>query len=137
MPDSRRNLTCRLNAPPFGYRNSLVASHERLTSQLRAELDSGKKPSELTQTGELQRLEELLAATGSWFAPLQEQINTIAERKRLSRQLITETQSAFADWGAAHARMLTAIRTRRIPSVTELIQAAERIRELVERFKRL
>jgi hypothetical protein len=125
------------NQAKIGYRNSLAAAHEHLMDKLRAELDSGKKPSELTQAEDLQRLDDLLAATDSWFGPLQEQVNAIGERERLSRQLITETKSAFADWGAAHARMLTAIRTKRIPSATELVQAAERIRELVERFKKL
>jgi hypothetical protein len=125
------------NQANLAYRNSLAAAHERLMNQLRSELDAGKKPSELAQTEELRRLEDLLAATDSWFGPLQEQISTIGERERLSRQLITETRSAFADWGAAHARMLTALRTRRVPSATELVEAAERIRELVERFKKL
>lgn len=125
------------NQAKLGYRNSLLAAHERLLNQLRADLDAGKKPSELSQTEELRRLDELLAATDSWSGPLQDQLNAIGERERLSRQLITETRSAFADWGAAHARMLTAIRTKRIPSAIELVQAAERIRELVERFKRL
>jgi hypothetical protein len=125
------------NQAKLGYRNSLVASHESLVNKLRAELESGKKPSELTQTEELGRLNDLLTGTDSWFVPLQEQLNVIAQRECLSRQLITETRSAFADWGAAHARMLTAVRTRRIPSTVELIQAADRIRELVDRFKNL
>jgi oligoribonuclease NrnB/cAMP/cGMP phosphodiesterase (DHH superfamily) len=103
--------------------------------QLRSELASNKKPSELTQANEIRRLDELIAATDSWDRAFQTQLKTITERERLARQLIAETRSAFADWTAAHARMLAAVRTKRVLSASELTETAERIRKLIERFE--
>jgi hypothetical protein len=122
------------NQSKVAYRASLVASREKWMDKIRSELDSGRKPSEITQVDEIKRLEELLAATDSWNGFLQDQLRAIAERERLSRLLISETKSALVEWAAAHARMLTAIRTRRMLSAAELVQAAERIRGLGDDF---
>jgi hypothetical protein len=55
----------------------------------------------------------------------------------VARQLIVETQVALQDWATAHAQLLAAVRTKRAPSIAELSAAAERIRELVQKFRNL
>ena len=125
------------NAPQLSYRQQLLLRRDELHKTLDGGLRTNKKLSELTESSELEKLDHLLTDTASWQAPLQAQFDNLAARERLTRQLISETKTAFGDWAAAHSRMLAAVRTRRVPSAVELTQATERIRELVEKFKNL
>ena len=119
------------------YRDQLLKSRKNLLAKLQQELKEDKSPSAITDTTELAKLDELLIAAEKACEPLNAQLAVINERERLGRQLITEVRSGLADWAAAHARMLTAVRTKRVPSATELAQAAERIKKLVEKFEKL
>jgi hypothetical protein len=124
-------------AAPLGYRKQLQKRRNALQDQVSAALREGKKPSEIAEASELERVNQLLAAAEPWNDSFQKQIDVIALRERLTHQLISETRSAFGDWAAVHSRLLAAVRTKRIPSATEIVEAAERIRDLVNKFKAL
>jgi len=125
------------NQAGLGYREQLIETHETLMGSMNRALANGRKPSELTETGELKRVEELLAEADSWYGPLEAQLEAISDRQQVARQLVAETQSALKDWAVAHGQLLAAVRVKRLPSVAELSDAAERIRELVEKFRNL
>lgn len=125
------------NAPQLGYREQLLKKRVELQDSMNAALRSGKNPSQLTEANELARVGELLEAADAWHGPLKEQLDGISARERVTRQLISEAKSGFGDWAAAHSQMLAAVRTKRIPSAAELVQVAQRIRELMEKFKAL
>ncbi len=119
------------------YRDQLLESRKTIHAQLQQALKAGQSPSTLNDAAELKKLDELLASAEKACDPLNTQLSIVNERERLGRQLITEIRSGLADWAAAHSRMLTAVRTKRVPSAAELAQAAERIKKLVEKFEKL
>ena len=79
----------------------------------------------------------MLGQTDGWNSNYDSQQAAIAERGRLAHEIVAATQAAFADWASAHARLLVATRTKRLPSVSELMEATARINELVERYRNL
>ena len=126
------------NQREIGYRRQLVDSRRQLMGIVGEELKKDKANiTKIERTDELGRLGEMLAATDSWNLTYTNQQNTIAERGRIAREMIAATQAAFSDWAAGHARLLAAVRAKRTPSAVELAAAATRIRELVDRYRRL
>ncbi len=119
------------------YRDQLLKSRKSLFAKLQQALKEERSPSTLSDAAELTKLDELLVFAEKACEPLNTQLAGINERERLGRQLMTEVRSGLADWAAAHTSMLTAVLTKRAPSAAELIQAAERIKKLVEKFEKL
>ena len=119
------------------YRDQLLTSRRNLFGTLQQAIKNNRSPSTLSEAGELAKLEELLLSAEKACDPLNVQLAAINDRERLGRQLITEIRSGLADWAAAHSRMLTAVRIKRVPSAAELSQAAQRIKMLVEKFENL
>jgi len=125
------------NATGLGYRDQLIKRRDELMNRMNSSLAGGRTAVELTETNQLTRVDELLAGTDSWYEPLQAQLKEITTREKLARQLVAETQVALGDWAAAHGQLLAAVRSKRPPSIAELSEAAQRIRELVEKFRNL
>ena len=125
------------NAASLGYREVLITTRDELMKRMNASLANGKKATELAEAEELKRVDDLLAATDSWYEPLQVQFKEIATREKLARELIAEIQVSLGDWAAAHGQLLAAVRSKRPPSIAELSEAAQRIRELVQKFRNL
>lgn len=134
---AQRNGLKQANAVRLAYRERLTGSRDGLFERLNAALAEGKSASQLPEPAELKHLEELLANTDSWYGPLAADLEAISAREQVTRELIAATRSALDDWGAVHARLLTAVRARRLPSAAELVQSAERIRDLVTRLQDL
>jgi len=125
------------NQARLSYRASLIQSREVLMKRMGNALDQNQKPTQLADADELKRADELLQAADAWYQPLDAQLKEIANREKVARQLIAETQVALQDWAVAHGQVLSAVRTRRPPSVAELTDAAQRIRDLVQKYRNL
>lgn len=100
-------------------------------------LDQNEKVTQLADAAELKRADELLQAADAWYLPLDTQLKEIGAREKVARQLIAETQVGLQDWAVAHGQVLSAVRTKRPPSVAELSEAAQRIRDLVQKYRNL
>lgn len=126
------------NQREIGYRRQLVDSRRQLMGVVGNELKKeNANITKIERTDELGRLDQLLAATDGWNTAYTAEQKTIAERGRIAREMIAATQAAFSTWAAGHARLLAAVRAKRTPSAVELAAAATRIRELVDRYRRL
>jgi len=123
--------------PDTNLRDELERARIRRQEAMRTSLRAGKAPSELADATELSRADELLAGLAPKLDEMNGQLGAISERERVALQLFAEIRSGLADWAAAHTRILTAVRTKRIPSAAELGAAADRIRQLVEKFENL
>lgn len=133
----KRDALATANQSELGYRRQLLATQHELMGAIQSDLAEKKTPSSLTRVEELNRVAQLLTPMESWNSKYESQQAAIAERGRLAHEIIVATQSAFADWATAHARLLVATRTKRLPSVSELMEATARINELVERYRNL
>jgi hypothetical protein len=134
---AERDALADANQGELGYRRQLLATQRELMGSIRTELGENKKPSTLTNAGELERITQLLAQSDPWSAGYESEQAAIAGRGRLAHEMIGATQAAFADWATAHARLLATVRTKRVPSVDELLEATARINDLVERYRNL
>lgn len=125
------------NEREIAYRNQLLVTRRTLMPSIQTELGEKKSPLALSAAKELEQVDELLAHTETWFNGYKQEEAAIQNRERLTRELIATTRSAFEDWSAVHQRMLTAVRTKRIPDAAEVIVAAGQIKTLVERYRSL
>lgn len=125
------------NEREIAYRNQLLVTRRTLMPSIQSELGEKKSPLALSAAKELEQVDALLAHTETWFNGYKQEEAAIQSRERLARELIATTRSAFEDWAAAHERMLAAVRTKRIPSAAEVIDAAAQIKALVERYRSL
>jgi hypothetical protein len=125
------------NEREIAYRNQLLVTRRTLMPSIQTELGEKKSPLALSAAKELEQVDELLAHTETWFNGYKQEEAAIQNRERLTRELIATTRSAFEDWSAVHQRMLTAVRTKRIPDAAEVIVAAGQIKALVERYRSL
>lgn len=135
--DAQHDRLERDNQSEINYRQRLLAARRNLMGKAANQLDQGVNPTALAGGDDLKRTDELLAANEAWRTAYTAQQAAIAERGRLASEMIGAAQAAFADWTAAHARLLAAVRARRIPSMAELTDAAKRIRDLVDRYRKL
>jgi len=125
------------NQARLSYRARLIQSREVLMKRMTNALDQNEKVTQLADAAELKRADELLQAADVWYLPLDTQLKEIADREKVARQLIAESQVALQDWAVAHGQVLSAVRTKRPPSVAELSEAAQRIRDLVQKYRNL
>ena len=121
----------------IAMREVLLGKREEILADLQLALEQGRSPTALPKTQELEAVDELLASVSEASEPMESKLAGIAERERLGRRLIHEIQAGVVDWAMAHSRMLTAVRTKQLPSVAELKEAAERIKSIVEKFQEL
>lgn len=135
--DSQRDEIDFASRPELNYRKQLISTRRDLMVSAQRELGEGIAPSKLADTSEIERVAELLAQAESWHAAYLESRAKVAARGRLSRELISATKQAVADWSTAHAGLLAAVREKRLPTVTELVQANAHIRGLVDRYREL
>lgn len=119
------------------YRDQLIRSRQSLYAALQQKLTEGQNPSSLAEAAELRAIDGLLAAAEEACEPFDAQLAAIGDREQLGRRLLTEIDSGLASWAAAHARILSAVRSRRTPNAIELTLAAQRIQDLVERYEAL
>ncbi|MEO7411905.1 MAG: hypothetical protein ABIZ81_00990, partial [Opitutaceae bacterium] len=134
---AERDALADANQSEIGYHRQLVATQRELMGAIRSELGENKRPSALTRVDELNRVTQMLGQADAWNANYENQQSAIAERGRLGHEIISATQAAFADWATAHARLLATVRAKRVPSVSELMEATTRINDLVERYRSL
>ncbi|MBI2516551.1 MAG: hypothetical protein HYV95_06505 [Opitutae bacterium] len=135
--DAQRDRLERDNQSEINYRRRLLAARRSLMAKAASQLDEQVKPTALAGSDDLKRADELLAANEAWHTAYAAQQAAIAERGRLAAEMLGAAQAAFADWTAAHARLLAAVRAKRLPSMAELTAAAKRIQELVDRYRKL
>ena len=133
---AQRDEITTLSASDIGYRKQLLATRANLMATIQTKLQN-TAPSAITERAELDEANTLIAATDSWNESYQAQLDAINERERLSRQLVAETKTALNAWASEHAEILRAVRTKRVPSATEIVEAAKRIQDLVEQYKNL
>jgi hypothetical protein len=135
--DSQRDRLADENQGPLFYRKQLLATQADLMKIIATDLKNGKSPTELARADELRRVDELLQAQAPWYAAYAARQESIAARGRMSAELMGTIRIAFAEWAAAHAQLLVAIRTKRLPNATELIETSQRIHDLVLRYRQL
>jgi hypothetical protein len=115
--------------------SSLQDQKDAVLKSLRPKLEAGNFTSDAG--ARLAQLEELEAGLRPWRTGYENERRGIRERHRLTDAMLEEVQTAFPTWAATHGKLLTAVRTKRIPSTTELTDAARRIHELVDRYRKL
>lgn len=125
------------NQNELGFRRQLTSTQRALMRSIRAELGEDRKSTEVRRVDELARVTQLLAENEAWNSGYENEQAAISQRGRLAHEIIAATQAAFADWATAHARLLVAVKSKRIPSVGELLEATARINDLVERYRYL
>lgn len=125
------------NQAELSYRKRLVAVRQSLMGKAANELADETSPTKITIADELKRTDELLALAESWRAGYDAQQAAIAERGRLGTEMIGTTRDALGDWASAHAKLLGALRTKQTPNVSDLVDAAKRIQDLVARYRQL
>lgn len=135
--DSQRDRLADENQSQIGYRRQILATQKDLQNITAGELAARKAPNQLSKTEDLKRLDELLAAQATWYADYTARQSATAARGRAASEMAGVTRLAFADWAAAHAQLLAAIRARRTLSVAELAEATKRIHALVDRYREL
>lgn len=118
---------------------SLQDQKDAVLQSLRPKLEAGSLASDEGKPfmARLAQLEELEAGLRPWRTGYENELRGIRERHRLTDAMLEEMQAAFSTWAATHGKLLTAVRTKRIPSTTELTDAARRIHELVDRYRKL
>lgn len=134
---AQRDALADANQSELAYRRQLIATQNQIMGSIRGELADNKMPTELSRVDELNRITAMLAQNDTWFAGYQRDQNAISDRGRAAHELIAATASGFTSWAAAHAGLLAAVRTKHPPSATELLAAAGRINDLVERYRKL
>lgn len=134
---AQQDKLARDNQAELNYRKRLVAARQNLMGRAANELTEQTPPTKITVADELKRIDELLAYAEQWRAAYDTQQAAIAERGRLGGEMIATTRDALGEWAVAHAKLLAAVRTKRAPNVSDLVDAAKRIQDLVARYRQL
>lgn len=134
---AERDALAEDNQRELGYRKQLTATRGTLMSSVAADLQAGKKAAEISQADDLTRVSDLLAKSDAWNTDYEAKQAAIAARGRAAHELIAAAAHALPDWAAAHAKMLAAVSAKHTPNVAELTDVATRLRDLVDRYRKL
>lgn len=85
----------------------------------------------------LKKLGELYEATLSWREPMEKDLAGMESTLKVRIGLIKATQTAVAEWAAAHRNIAAAVREKRSVNVEALVQTTLEARELVRRLRTL
>ncbi|PWB47080.1 MAG: hypothetical protein C3F18_12240 [Nitrosomonadales bacterium] len=85
----------------------------------------------------LKKLSEMHEATREWREPMEKALAEMESTLKIRVELIKSTQTAVAEWAAAHRNIAAAVREKRSVNVEALVQATLEARELVRRLKEL
>lgn len=121
----RTALAARYNNE-LGYLNALNRERARLYA---------KGSLEPAEEQRLRQIAELYAATRDWREPM-EKVRAESEATLNTRAaLIVATQTAVAEWAAAHRAIAVAVKDNRKVNVEALVQATLEARELIRRLR--
>ncbi len=85
----------------------------------------------------LKKIGELYEATRVWREPMEKNLAEMESTLRVRVGLIKATQTAVAEWAAAHRNIAAAVREKRSVKVEALVQATLEAREIVRRLRAL
>ncbi len=85
----------------------------------------------------LRQIGELFEATRAWREPMEKSLAMADANLKTRVQRIQATQTAVAEWAAAHRGIAAAVREKRTVNVEALVQATLEAQELVRRLRAL